>query len=146
MRASAKRKNKAVPTVNELNKLCQNGMACPDCAATMNWLGRDSQEKVVTLQHYRDGSFGLVCRSCNTRHAYSPGDTFRGTGGGLKFCPHCKEFKPLSAFSKDAGRSGTMKIKSWCRECSHQSHTEWRIKNREYYNAKQREYRAIRSA
>lgn len=146
MRVLAKRRGKAVPTHQQLEAMVRAGNCCADCSAPMNWLAEKSQTFVATLQHYRDGSFGLVCRSCNTRHAYMPGDTYRDVPKDWKFCPRCAQVKPDSDFCADNGRSGPRKLKSHCRECSHQSHTEWRIKNRDHYNAKQRERRAARSA
>jgi len=146
MRASAKRHGKAVPTHDQIEEMVPLGMICPECTAPMNWLGRDGQTHVVTLQHYRDGSLAVICRSCNTRHAFAPGDSFRDAPKDTKYCPKCERFKPLSDYVVDNSRRGPAKRKSWCKPCSDQSHTSWRIKNRDYYNAKQREGRARRAA
>ena len=146
MRASAKRRDKAVPTHVELESIVPDGMRCPDCDNIMNWLGRDGQTFVATLQHYRDGTVSIVCRSCNTRHAYAPGDSFRDAPKDHKFCPKCTTFRPFSDFAADNGRGGNLKHKSWCKDCSHEAHKNWRIKNRDHYNAKQREGRARRAA
>lgn len=145
MRANAKRRGLLVPSHDDLVQMVPKGMHCPECHIVMNWLGRDGQTYVATLQHYRDGQMAIVCRSCNTRHAFAPGDTFRDTRKDHKFCPQCLTFRPFTEFYADKSRSGPMKLKSWCRDCSHQSHTIWRTKNREYYNEKQRENRARRS-
>lgn len=146
MRAKAKQDGKAVPTLAVLEELAEvQGGYCADCAAPMNWLARAGQASVATLQHYRDRTFALVCRSCNTRHAYMPGDTYRAMPKDHKYCPHCKTAKPVAEFSADRGRSGPLKLKSWCKECSHRAHTDWRVNNRDHYNAKQREGRARRA-
>lgn len=129
MRANAKRKGKDVPKEWELGEMSTlQGMLCADCGIKMNWLARENQTTVATLQHYRDGTMKLVCRSCNTRHTYMPGDSFRDMPMNHKWCPRCKTAKPFSAFSKDRGRSGPLKLKSWCLECSRESHREWRNK------------------
>ena len=144
MRAGAKRHGKTVPTPDQFEVIIPNPFQCVDCAAPMNWLARDGQCTVATLQHYRDGTHGIVCRSCNTRHAFMDGDTFRDLRPEHKICPKCKEVKPFASFSVDASRSGQMRLKSSCRECSGVSHSKWQTENRSYYNAKQREYRAAR--
>lgn len=146
MRANARRRGLAAPSHEQLDTLVSTELRCADCGVIMNWLARDGQASVATLQHYRDGSFGIVCRSCNTRHAFAPGDSFRTAPPDHKFCPRCDQFKPLSEFHADRSRSGPRKIKSWCRTCSNAAHRQWQEKNREYYNAKQREGRARRRA
>lgn len=146
MRAGAKRHGKAVPSHDELAALVIADGHCADCQVPMNWLAKFGQATVATLQHYRDGSFGIVCRSCNTRHAAMPDDTYRDLPAGHKWCPQCSTAKPLCDYSADNSRSGPMKVKSWCKQCSSASHTEWQRNNREQYNAKQREGRARRAA
>lgn len=147
MRANARRHDKAVPTRGDLGEMATfQGNRCADCGVKMNWLAKDGQATVSTLQHYRDGTMALACRSCNTRHAKMPGDTFRQMPPRHKFCPKCQMVHPFTAFAADNGRTGPMKLKSWCKECSDAAHTNWRTQNREYYNAKQREGRARRAA
>jgi hypothetical protein len=146
MRATANRRGLYAPADHLLERLLRPDMDCPDCGRRMNWLAVDGQSSVVSLQHYRDGSCGLVCRSCNTRHAHMPSDTYRDMPKDHKRCPQCAQGKPFSDFATDNGRSGPMKLKSWCKQCSSVSHTEWQRRNREHYNAKQREGRAARRA
>lgn len=146
MRVNAKRRGLAVPSHEQLHSLVNSNLSCPDCSRQMNWLSADGMASVASLQHYRDGSFGIVCRSCNTRHAYMPGDTYLDIPNDHKFCPSCQISKLRSEFYCDSGRSGELKTKSHCKECSNKSAENWRIKNREYYNEKQREYRATRKA
>lgn len=144
MRALATRRGLYAPSDHILERLIRPGLICPDCGRAMNWLSADGQPTVISLQHYRDGSCGLVCRSCNTRHAHMPGDTYRDMPKDHKWCPKCERTKPFASFSSDNGRSGPMKLKSWCKECSNAAHAEWQRNNREHYNAKQREGRAAR--
>jgi len=146
MRANAKRRNKSVPAAYELERLLDPEMKCSDCGVQMNWLARDGQVTVISLQHYRDGSLGLVCRSCNTRHAYTPGDDYRTLPPDHKWCPRCREAKPDTEFAADRNRSGPRKLKSWCRSCSSSAHAEWTKNNRDHVNAKQRERRAGRAS
>lgn len=146
MRVNAKRRGLAVPSHEELHSLVNSSLSCPDCSRQMNWLSIDGMSSVASLQHYRDGSFGVVCRSCNTRHAFMPGDTYLAIPDDHKFCPCCQISKLRSEFYCDSGRSGELKTKSHCKECSNKSSEAWRVKNREHYNEKQRQYRARRKA
>lgn len=126
MRANAKRHGKAVPEYALLETIAVEPLSCGDCKESMVWRSRDSKSRVASLQHYRDGTFGLVCRSCNTRHAYMEGDSFRDMPKDHKLCPCCQSIRPFSEFSRDNGRTGPMKLKSWCKPCSSTSHKEWR--------------------
>lgn len=146
MRAGAKRNGKAVPSMDILAGLVGPNLACADCGVQMNWLARDDQTRVATLQHYRDGAFGLVCRSCNTRHAFTPGDDYRSLPKDHKWCPKCLRAKPDNEFAADRGRSGPRKLKSSCRSCAANQHADWTSRNKDHVNAKQRENRAIRKA
>lgn len=146
MRSLAKRRGLAVPDHEVLHEISSSDMKCPDCGRQMNWLSVDGMSSVASLQHYRNGSFGIVCRSCNTRHAYMPGDSFRDIPADHKYCPSCKTSKPRDDFYVDNGRSGELKTKSHCKECSDKSIDIWRNSNREKYNESQRNYRAKRKA
>ena len=146
MRVTAKRHGKTVPTHDQLEILATRGMTCQDCSRVMNWLARDGQTTVISLQHYRDGTYGLVCRSCNTRHAFMDGDDYRSMPATSKLCPSCSTVKPLHEFYSDRGRSGEMRKKSYCVTCSNALVAEWRAKNRDDYNQSQRDGRARRKA
>lgn len=141
MRVLAKRRGKLVPSHDLLESLAFHGMGCPDCGVTMNWRAKDGQATVASLQHYRDGSLGIVCRSCNTRHAFMDGDTYRDLPSNFKFCPGCKQEKPATEFSVDNGRSGPLKRKSKCKSCSNAAVKKWKEENREQYNEYQRNWR-----
>ena len=146
MRANAKRHGKLVPSHDRLEEMVSDSMECQDCGRMMVWLGREDQVMVASLQHYRDGTLGLVCRTCNTRHAFMEGDAVRHVSLAEKLCPKCGVVKPRTEFYLDRGRSGPLKTKSYCQVCSDEAFNEWRIKNRGKYNAKQRRYRAERKA
>ena len=146
MRASAKRNDKEVPTHEQLAALVSREMNCPDCGVQMNWRSKDGKSTVASLQHYRSGQIGIVCLSCNTRHAAMDGDSYCNMPKDHKRCPCCLETKPAFDFSVDNGRSGTIKRKSICKQCSDVKVNQWKERNRNEYNAYQRAYRAKRKA
>lgn len=146
MRATARRHGKAVPSRKELSEMKGSNLICPDCGVNMNWRAKDGQATVASLQHYRDGSMEIVCRSCNTRHAYMDGDAYRTMPKDHKHCPCCNKTKPLTEFTLDSSRSGPAKRKSKCRECADASVKQWKDSNRDRYNEYQRQYRAKRKA
>ncbi len=141
MRQKARISGKYVPTHDELEVISSDGMKCADCCVKMNWRAKDGQCTVASLQHYRNGDLAIVCRTCNTRHAFMPGDTYREMDKSAKLCPCCKEVKSLSEFYSDRARSGTAKRKSACKGCSNKKTNQWREGNREKYNKYQRERR-----
>lgn len=145
MRSVAKRHGKYVPGYEELELILNslNGFSCKDCLREMNWLSKEGQSTVISLQHYRSGLLGLVCRACNTRHARQEADTFCDIPKDSKRCPSCKEIKKLSCFKGDFSGKWADR-KTYCKPCSNKKHLEWVSKNRSYVNAKQREYRASR--
>lgn len=145
MRALAKRRGLAVPSHEQLANLVSHtgGLKCMDCKRQMQWLAREGQATVASLQHYRSGSFGLVCRSCNTRHAAQEGDTFCLIPSTHKRCPGCDTIKHLDEFGTDnLGRFANKQ--TYCRPCRDAKVTKWKRGNRERCNQYQREYRAKR--
>ena len=146
MKANAKRHGKVVPTRAELDSMLTQDFHCPECRRQMNWRSADGKTTVASLQHYRNGRIGIICRSCNTRHAFAPADSFSDVPKDHKYCPRCHVFKSDSEYTKDNGRSGTRRIASWCKPCKDKSATEWKVNNRDQYNQYQREYRAKRKA
>lgn len=146
MRATAKRHGKTVPSHGQLSEMSGSDLVCPDCQRQMNWLSKDGNDTVASLQHYRDGTMAIVCRSCNTRHAFMDGDSYREMPKDHKYCPLCKQAKPLEEFTLDSSRSGSAKRKSKCRDCSDYQVKEWKESNRDRYNEYQRQYRANRKA
>jgi hypothetical protein len=146
MPANAKRTGKAVPKMADLEAMSGATLICPDCGVKMNWKAKYGQTTVATLQHYRDGSMDIVCRSCNTRHAFMEGDSYRKMPKNCKQCPKCKEIKPSAEFTRDNRQSGVSKRKSRCRTCCNVSVKLWIEKNRDRHNERQRAYRAKRKA
>lgn len=146
MRSNAKRHGKVVPSREQLSQMSGVSLICPDCGVQMNWRAKDGQNTVASLQHYRDGTMNIVCRSCNTRHAFMSEDSYRDMPKDHKLCHVCKEIKPLAEFTKDSYQSGQAKRKRKCRSCSDKLVNEWKEKNRDKYNEYQRAYRAKRKA
>ena len=71
MRGRAKLKKKYAPTAEEvLPTLTNPDMKCPICLRKMvlHWRLRD-KKSVATLQHWDDGTWSIICFSCNARHA-----------------------------------------------------------------------------
>jgi hypothetical protein len=146
MRCLAKRRGLAVPSHSKLHELhaLLFEMHCPHCQRQMNWRASDGQSTVISLQHYRDGSYGLICRACNTRHAKMPGDTFCLLPDQHKACGRCKSILPMTEFDTDnSGR--WLNKSSCCKTCRNAKHKEWVAKDRDYVNAKQREGRQRRA-
>jgi hypothetical protein len=146
MRVSAKRNGKEVPSHASLHKMVHDQMLCPDCGTGMNWRLKGGKATVASLQHYRDGRIAIVCLSCNTRHASMDGDSYRDMPKDHKQCPSCKTIKPKTEFFADNSRTGVIRLKSSCKECSTTKVNQWRERNQDEYNALQRAYRAKRKA
>jgi hypothetical protein len=109
MRRVATRDGKVSPTREHLENIFSwDGMTCRDCGVTMHWLKEEGpRAQQLTLQHYRSGSMGFVCLSCNTRHAAMPGDSYCDLPKDHKRCPKCEQIKPLSEFYRDASKAKT---------------------------------------
>ena len=120
MRTTANRRGLSVPTYSELEQLLSllNDMRCPHCTRQMHWTSQEDSTCVASLQHYRDGAFGIISRSCNTRHAAIPNEAdFFAMKPGHKWCRLCRQAKPFADFS--AGGDGTiLGLRSGCRQCN----------------------------
>ena len=74
------------------------------------------------------------------------GDSYRTMQKDHKQCPCCKGIKPLSAFANDKSRGSAFKKKSFCKVCAAKSSGDWKVRNREQYNAYMKTYQAKRRA
>ena len=74
----SKKRKKKVPTLWELNSMFRRlkNFECEACCITMRWTRKESQTKVITLQHDRNGELRFVCMSCNSKHRFYEGDTY----------------------------------------------------------------------
>lgn len=141
MRSTAKSHGKRVPYVEELLAMPGINLKCPDCGVAMNWLSSEGQCTVASLQHYRDGTMAIVCRSCNTRHASMEKDTYRNIPKDCKVCPACSTLKPDIDFFADASRTGQLKRTSKCKACCKVSLYKWRAESNGKFAEYQRNYR-----
>ena len=98
MQRTARIDNKYVPSLFELEAICPTDMKCQDCNQIMNWIDFKNRNFGAVLQHYRDGSLGIVCMSCNTKHGAMPGDLYKQIPIGHKLCVSCKKIKSLKEF------------------------------------------------
>lgn len=132
MQKTAKQDGKYVPSIYEIEKITPPDMICQDCGVLMNWIDGPNRPSNAVLQHYRDGSLGITCMSCNTKHGMMPGDSYRDFPEGHKLCTACKTIKPLALFSlrKDGKKPYP---KSNCKQCDLAAHKEWRKNNPEKY-------------
>lgn len=117
MRNCAQQSGKTIPTYNQLATLVTDELLCGDCGIRMNWERKDGTVTVATLQHYRSGEFGLVCQTCNTRHHFMPGDSFRELSPGQKWCKHCKVIKPFADFVLQNKARSENQFAGGCRQC-----------------------------
>lgn len=122
MISRARTRGKAVPSMKQLLRMVPRDMKCPDCKETMVWKMAENPQRVMTLQHYRSGKMALVCLSCNSRHHYMPGDTYRKMPKDHKRCPQCEAIKPFADFYRDKSRSGIIKNSSSCIACTLRDH------------------------
>jgi len=132
MQSVAKNDGKYCPSIYEIEKLVPKDMVCGDCGDAMNWISADNRSKGAVLQHYRDGTLGIVCLSCNTKHGLMPGDSYCEIPNDHKLCKGCKAVKPRSMFGlrKD---SGVPYPKTKCKACNLDDQRKWRLKNPEKY-------------
>jgi hypothetical protein len=132
MQKTASVDGKYVPSFYELEKLVREDMTCPDCSVQMHWIDDNNRSSGVVLQHYRDGTIGLVCHSCNVKHGQMPGDMYRQIPRGHKLCTACKTIKPLGDFNlrRDSKKPYPL---SKCKSCMNSAQLEWRKRNPEQY-------------
>lgn len=128
IRIDAKAKGKTVPTAQELTDLLNRhgDMICPCCRAEMVWLRKDNTRRVLTLQHNMDGTFGILCFSCNAAHQFIPNDGFYSIPKGSRFCQGCKRVLPEGNFFKDLRLSKG--VKTYCKTCANIRTYSWRRK------------------
>jgi hypothetical protein len=133
MRADALKGGKIVPSMADLIAMTRN-FVCVDCGVALNWFAKDGKRTVATLQHYRDGTLGIVCFSCNARHGAMPGDTFRDLPDGHKWCAKCSQVKPCGEFHADRSSGRLLKLRGSCKACSEIARSKWYARNVEHCN------------
>lgn len=143
MQKTAKADGKYVPSIYEIEDLVPKDMKCNDCNCLMHWVDDENRSSGAVLQHYRDGSLGIVCLSCNTKHGFMPGDSYKEVPNGSKLCRHCKTIKPLSMFSLRKDGKVPYPVTK-CKSCSHDALVKWRKKNPEKYKLINKKHNDLR--
>jgi hypothetical protein len=102
MRFSAKRFGKSMPTWEECEAgILETGMVCPvrSCKKKMLMQAQQGSRDIVSLQHWRNGSYGFICMGCNDREKYFPTDEMiHEITVDQKWCPNCEIVKSKSEF------------------------------------------------
>lgn len=135
----ARKHRKTVPSVeifeNLWDDLLKNNFTCPCCGKKMivksSWKGL--KRDVVSLQHWNNGGFSLICHSCNISHGHANlGDGWKNIPDNHKYCPTCNETKSSDKFY-NCDRSPD---KLWwrCKACD----KDYRKRNRDKINAQKR--------
>jgi hypothetical protein len=143
MQRTAKSDKKYVPSIYEIENLVPKDMICQDCGKKMHWIDNDNRPHGAILQHYRDGTLGIVCLSCNTKHGLMVGDSYREIPIDHKLCNQCKNIKPLSDFG-NRGKKEKHYPKSFCKKCELEKLRLWRKNNMEKYIALNKKHNDLR--
>ena len=117
MRKISARRDLPTPSRETIESLIDEcGMRCPHCHREMVWSVRfGPTASVVSLQHWPDGRFGVLCLSCNARHGCMGDERFSRCDADTKSCSRCKKILPLASFARGGGFAGRAYA---CRECS----------------------------
>lgn len=109
---TSKSRNKTFPSIEEFEtlwkELINNKFHCLVCRKKMiiKSLQKGLKGCVVSLQHWKDGSLGLICTACNTGHGHSKlGDDWKHVPKNFKYCPACDKIKNKENFGKNRSRS-----------------------------------------
>lgn len=145
MQRVAKVDKKYVPSLYEIEKLVPLDMKCQDCGVVMHWIDNDNRSNGAILQHYRDGTLGITCLSCNTKHGLMPGDSYRDVPSGSKLCISCKTIKQLNMFNirKDGKIPYPL---SKCKQCAKEASIKWRVANPNKYKALNKKHNDLRKS
>ncbi len=144
MRMVAKRDSKLVPSYEQLENMASHlrDMKCPHCSIAMNWLSENGHATTVSLQHYRSGSMGFLCVSCNSRHSQQPADEFMSMPATHKKCPCCQNVLHLNDFYKLQNSKNFGKSSTYCRICTAKKNAQFQRDNHEKFAEYSRRYRA----
>lgn len=129
-------------TVQELLDKLPPDLTCPECKVQMVWRRGHLQKGVsnqITLQHWRDGTIGFLCISCNVRHSSMEGDSYKDMPKDHKLCPKCNEVKPEDQFCLKSSRS-VLKRNSICNPCNTILANKWKQENKEKNAVTRRAY------
>ena len=139
MKDGARKAGKYNPTVEELEALASANpkLECPHCGVKMNWLRNgDDILTQITLQHYYDGSVGLICYSCNCRDGAMKHEECFSLPEGKHICNTCGEMKGLEEFPKYArAKTGHGGI---CKKCNSARNRKYREDNHDLCLAREK--------
>lgn len=129
MRGGARTSGKSVPTIEQLTAFKDGllGMGCPHCKREMHWDRSHGTASQITLQHYRDGTMGFLCHSCNARHAAQDGDSFVAIPITHKLCRDCNQVKPLEAFALNRNHQRFDDRHTYCKACFSERNRRYRL-------------------
>lgn len=130
MQYDSKKRGKEAPTLEQLELMLSklDNMKCPHCGVTMCWLIEESMKNVITIQHYKDGSMGLICATCNKRLAFYD----EPIPEGHKRCSKCEKILTIDNFTKySRSRDGRLGV---CKKCRYEQYSSWALINREHIN------------
>lgn len=66
--------DKPRPDFWELRQMLLDNRLCPECGKIMFWAAvKGRKGDSASLQHYDDGTIGIMCHSCNTRDGLRKG-------------------------------------------------------------------------
>lgn len=140
---SAKNGKAFVSTKTIIKLLESSNMLCHGCGQQMVWFAKENTRRVMSLQHNKDGTLELICRSCNTRHSFCPEDSYYTCDPNLQFCRRCKQWKPLVNFGHKTSKIN--KRESYCYQCNSDYANAWNKLHREAINTRRRELREIKN-
>ncbi len=97
------------------NKAEERG-TCPHCLNPMPLYSEDGKRKgMATIQHYDDGTLGIICLTCNLAHSKSPlRDKLFSLQLDQKYCPDCQQVKSRDDFHNQSKWNGRM---TYCKPC-----------------------------
>lgn len=135
MRYFAKRRNKYVPSIKELDELLfklGNEMKCPNCGIKMFWLTEQANRSVtISLQHNNNGMIILICQGCNVAHKNSKlGDQYFNIPKNHKYCAQCDMILNQIEFYKNRNRRDG--FCALCKKCRYINRKNWRKKCLEF--------------
>lgn len=116
-RGTARYHDKTVPSFETLEALFLAIRKCPGCGQGLDPFKkvgrRDPRVGIPTLQHRPDGSWTVICHSCNVREGHSEiREQILSLSPDQKYCPSCKRVLALDSFYRVKGH-----VTAICKAC-----------------------------
>ena len=130
--ASRRRYPGVVTTWKEIAKLWDETEArgtCPHCLNPMPLYSEDGKRKgMATIQHYDNGTLGIICLTCNLAHSKSElRDKLFSLRLDQKYCHDCKQIKSRDDFHNQSRFCGRM---TYCKQCQNARNKRIKERNR----------------